>query len=480
MQPGNLEGMRAPGARDGPGRRARTRRRRERRSSDEASPFSPSVAGVGGSAAPAARALLMLALALALVSQAPLRAGAVRADAAGPLPSATSAATATMTQTPLPPAPAPPPKSSASAGVASPAELLAALEDPAVGTVVLSRSVRLPVGWGPAVISRPVTITSSIRAVVDFCAGGCANNATTGGAAGGGPADVVRLVVAPSGTLSFHRVFLRDWVPPEGSPAATAAARDAAAAGDEEAEEGEGPEPEEAAAASAAAALAAAARGPDVATSPLPGVRLMPGAGLSMSLAAIHWTADSMWLLSAAGGWWRRAADAGAINALEGDGRGAVPGPRADDGHPRLHGIKAYSADGRGGRSVQMSDCYMPFDLYGCLERDAPFDVALVYCVSCCVFGFFCGAAISLSLCRATAAARTQQLTPHPPVPTTTPHNVNKKPNKKTALHHLRRPAQPARRPRPRLPPGRARPSRLLAPPPAGGVAAGPGGPLLA
>jgi hypothetical protein len=128
--------------------------------------------------------------------------------------------------------------------VASPAELLAALEDPSVGTVVLSRSVRLPVGWGPAVLSRPVTISSSIRAIIDFCADGCGGvgagggkNATTAATATAttiAPDDVVRFVVAPSGTLSFHRVFLRDWVPSEGSPAATAAARDAAAADNEE------------------------------------------------------------------------------------------------------------------------------------------------------------------------------------------------------------------------------------------------------
>jgi hypothetical protein len=301
----------------------------------------------------------------------------------------------------------PPPRAS-TAEVASAAELLAALEDPSVGKVVLSRSVRLPPGWGPAVLRRPVTVTSSIRAVVDFCADGCGGGSDGGGNAtatdGGGessagrsvvPGDVVRFVVAPSGSLSLHRVFLRNWIPVEGSPAARDAAAAAGAPAGERANadaDAEGP-----AAATAAAARRPPPPPPDVACSPLPGVRVDPGGALSLSLAVLHWTADSLWLLSSAGGWWRAAAEAGAIKALEGGGRGAVAGPLVADGRPRLHSVKGYSTgpeddgDGGGGggcgggRSVRLSDCFMPFDTAGCMARGAPFDEALVYCVSVCV-----------------------------------------------------------------------------------------------
>ena len=349
--------------------------------------------------------LVLLALAAALLVVAPLAARAQQ-------PTANDASSAESSLAAVATLAAATPRGPGVAKASSADALLAALEDPGVGTVEMARSVRLPVGWGPVRLDRPVTVTSTIRAILDFCADGC------GGAGGKNdtaasavlPGDIVRFVVGPSGALSFHRVFLRNWIPPEGSPAADIAA-----------------EPEE-------QAPRNASRAPDYRASPLPGVRLLPGASLSLSLAAMHWTADALWPLSSPNSWWRRAADAGAIKALENEGRGAVEGPLVDDGLPRLHGVKGYRAsyapagsEGEEETSVQMADCYMPFDVRGCMTRDAPFDEALVYCVEFC--RYFSSELAQRGAARARQRKSTNSPTPPPPNP---PPTTNKQPNSPT------------------------------------------------
>lgn len=210
------------------------------------------------------------------------------------------------------------------ARVSNPAELLAALRDARVSSISIVKPMMIPSsGWGPARVSRQLFISSPFRAMIDWCDDACeAGNMTA-----------PLIVLEPGGMVTFNRLFFRDFIPP------TRAAYDNPAL--------------------------------DFVHSPVPAV-VSRGGQYTLNLVVLHWQPDMLYVFEEPSSFWAQARDDDAIMAIPDNDGSTHP---LSLKKPDLYTIKKYSVDG----SATINDCYMPFDLAGCLS-DAPFNTTLVYC----------------------------------------------------------------------------------------------------
>jgi hypothetical protein len=210
-------------------------------------------------------------------------------------------------------------QSSNQAVVSSVEEFKAALLSPAVGNIVIMRSMALPHDFGPVAISRQLLITSPIRSVIDWCDDVC-NAART---------PIKPYIVLQGGAqVTFNRVFFRNLVPYSNASKSSSPAL-------------------------------------DYINSPVPFV-VSAGGQVTYNLVVIHWLPAMFWVYKDPSTYWAKAAVSAIVETRHKQ--------LLQFQTPDLYSVKSFTTDG----TATVADCYMPFDVDGCLT-DQPFTTTLIY-----------------------------------------------------------------------------------------------------
>jgi hypothetical protein len=210
-------------------------------------------------------------------------------------------------------------QSSNQAMVSSVEEFKAALLSPSVGNIIILRSMQLPHDFGPVPISRQLLITSPFRSVIDWCDDVC--NAAK--------KPIRPYIVLQSGAqVTFNRVFFRNLVPHSNASQSSSPAL-------------------------------------DYTHSPVPFV-VSAGGQVTYNLVVIHWRPAMFWVFENPSTYWAKAAVSAIVET-----RHKQPLQFAT---PDLYSVKSFTTDG----TATVADCYMPFDVDGCLT-DQPFTTTLIY-----------------------------------------------------------------------------------------------------
>ncbi|WIA41787.1 hypothetical protein OEZ86_009120 [Tetradesmus obliquus] len=211
-------------------------------------------------------------------------------------------------------------QSSNQAVVTSVEQFKAALLNPAVGNIVIMRSMALPHDFGTVPISRQLLITSPIRSVIDWCDDVC-NAAKT---------PIKPYIVLLGGAqVTFNRVFFRNLVPHSNASQSSSPTL-------------------------------------DYTHSPVPFV-VSSGGQVTYNLVVIHWLPSMFWVFENPANYWAKAAVSAIVET-----RHKQP---LQFQTPDLYSVKSFTTDG----TATVADCYMPFDVDSCLTNQ-PFTTTLIYC----------------------------------------------------------------------------------------------------